>query len=202
MISTTSNEYTRCISAWIQQYLGDRLWSVCRFVVAGSGVTRATCSMSTIMYYNPQHMWGLPNEANKFTSEEVAENTCNEDDLHNVLRPIQVFGECYWVRLPKKKIDHLQRGYLTPIERPTCHISDKEIFFFLWHLFQDLQNILRIGKNWSYFWKHYVTLWQSYQTLEHFVPLPIHWGFNGCAHTKRNIGLQRIHLSPTNMGVV
>ena len=87
-MSTTSNEYTRCISAWIGPYLGDRLWSVHKFVVVGRGVTRATCTLSTILYYNPQHMWGLPDEANKFTSEEVAENTCNEDDLHNMLQPI------------------------------------------------------------------------------------------------------------------
>ena len=61
------------------------VWLVHRFVVAGSGMTRATISSSRSMYYNPQYTWGLLNEAYESIPKEVAENTQNEDNLCIVL---------------------------------------------------------------------------------------------------------------------
>ena len=63
--------------------------------MARSGVTRLTSILSKSLYYIPQHMWGLTNEVHEFTIQEVAENTWNEDDLHNVSWPIQAFSEFY-----------------------------------------------------------------------------------------------------------
>lgn len=79
--------------------------------MAGIGEIRATCSLPRSIYYNPRHAWGLPDEMDEFIAKEVAENTQNEDDLHNMLWPIQVFNGFYWIRLVRKKVDHLLEGW-------------------------------------------------------------------------------------------
>ena len=56
--------------------------------MAGSGMTMAIVGLSRSIYYNPQYTWGLLDEADESIPEEVAENTQNEDNLRNVLRPI------------------------------------------------------------------------------------------------------------------
>ena len=51
-------------------------------------------SPSKSVYYNPQHTWGSLDEHEIFTFGEVAENVSqNENELRNVLRPIQAFSE-------------------------------------------------------------------------------------------------------------
>ena len=160
------------------------VWAIPRIAMAGIGKIRDAGGSSRSMYYNPRHAWGLPDEPDAFTPEEVAENTRNEDDLRNVLRPIQAFHEFYWVRTPRGKVDRHQRGYLDAQERPACRIGDKEKLF-PWHLFRDLSDVLTKGKNQLYFRKNYGILWRFYQTIKHSVHRPIHWGFNRCtAHQK------------------
>ena len=122
------------------------------FAMAGSGIMGAPRSSSRSMYYTPLHAWGLPDVPDEFTPEELAENTRNEDDLHNVLRPIQAFNEYYWVRVPRRRVDRFHRGYLEPKERLACRIGEKEKIF-PWHLFEDLGDVLMKGKNESYFRK-------------------------------------------------
>ena len=149
-----------------------------------SGVVGAACSTARSMYYNPRHAWGLPDVPDEFTPEEVAENTRNEDELRNVLQPLQAFHEFYWIRTPRRKVDRHQRGYLDAQERPACRIGDKEKLI-PWHLFEDLGDVLMKGKNRLYFRKNYGILWRFYQTIKHSVHLPIHWGYNRCtAHQK------------------
>lgn len=94
-------------------------------------------SLSKSIYYNPQHAWGLPDEAYEFTPKEVADNTWNEDDLRNMLQQNQAFGELYRVRSQRRKVDCPEYSYLDPKERPAYYISDKEKLF-PWYLFKDL----------------------------------------------------------------
>jgi len=160
-------------------------WLGQRGIMDASGIVGAPRSSSRSMYYNPLHAWGLPDVPDEFTPDEVVENTRNEDDLRNVLRPIQAFTEFYWVRLPRRQVDRFQRGYLEPEERPACRIGEKEKFF-PWHMFEDLSDVLMKGKNQSYFRKNYGALWRFYQTIKHSVHLPMHWGFNRCTpHQKQ-----------------
>jgi hypothetical protein len=74
-------------------------------------------------------MWSLPNEVDDLAPKEAAENTQNKDDFCNVLQLNKAFNEFYWVRLPRRKVDRLQRGYLDPQGRSACHIRDKERLF-------------------------------------------------------------------------
>ena len=79
-------------------------------------------------------------------SKKIAEIARSEDDLSNVFWPIQAFNEFCWVRLPRRSVDRLQCGYLDPQENLACRIGDKEQFV-PWHLFKDLQDVLKKMKN-------------------------------------------------------
>ena len=62
-------------------------------------------SSSSTMYYDPLHAWGigLADPPVEFTPEEIVVNTINENELRDVLRPIQAYSEFYWIRLPERK---------------------------------------------------------------------------------------------------
>lgn len=154
------------------------VWWVRRFAMVGVGVTWATCSSSKSLYHNPQHTWGLLNEADEFTPKGVEENTWNGDNLQNLLRPIQACSEFYWIWLPKRKVDHLQRDYSDPQRDTTMpHQWQGETFLMTFvqgpsRGSQESKNLIMFKK------KNYLLLWRFYQTIEHSVPLSIQWGFN------------------------
>lgn len=57
---------------------------------------------------------GLSDEVNELTPKKTLDNTLNEDNMRNVLQPIQTFNEFYWVRSPKKNVDCLHVVTWTP----------------------------------------------------------------------------------------
>ena len=104
------------------------LWLVHRFSMARNGMRRTTSSLSKIMYYNPRHTWGWLNEPYGFTPKKIVENTWNEGELRNMLRPIQAFSIFYKFWLLKTKVDWLQHKYLDPEEDGHATLLTRRFF--------------------------------------------------------------------------
>lgn len=94
-------------------------------------------------------------EVDKFSPKEVVENIRNEDDLRNMLWPIQ------WIQWILLGTINKEKGWLSPAwllgpqDWPACRIGDKEKLF-PWHLFKgplrrshERENLyFRKEKNW------------------------------------------------------